>query len=555
MTLLNRVPFWQYAGRALFALAALLLLSQLLVLGAYAANLLAFPFDYDQGEGYELEAARYLSRLQLPYQDVDTFPYYGSHYPPLFHILLVPFVWLFGPAYWYGRAFSLLCALLTAGAIGYAVRRESGNRSIAALAALAFLASNTVYHQAPLFRHHPLMVLLETLAVVCLASAPGAVAKLPCRRLALSFALVIAAGYAKQLALFTAMAMGGYLLLRAPRRAWRWGLASALVGIAVFAAFYLLSGGEWWRQIIISNANRPAIEHAWRLARLWLRVHGWLIGPAALLVCFELYFARFSLYSLWFVSAALFGGISSGGWGAGDNYYMTVIAATCILSGIFAARMLDAKWCFSQPRSTNTRPTTNVYGRALSRLAPLARICRGPLALLPPLLYLGYALTVLHIPTDAPGFRQLAQLLGREANVLPGRPFYDGARTALGHYPPGYSNIGHFTTTEDIQAGWQIVEWLREVEDPVISEDAGFAIRAGKQVVTQPPLLWNLAERDHYDSAALIAQLAEREFGAIVLRAPFFPADVEAAIYEHYETVAAIPMNGFNYRILEPRAP
>ena len=526
-------------------MATLLLLSQLLVLGAYAANLLAFPFDYDQGEGYELEAARYLSKFQLPYQDVDTFPYYGSHYPPLFHILLVPFVWLFGPAYWYGRALSLLCALLTAGAIGYAVWRESGQRGIAALAALAFLASNTVYHQAPLFRHHPLMVLLETLAIVSLASAPGPIATLPRRRLALSFALVIAAGYAKQLALFTAIAMGAYLLLRAPRRAWRWGLASALAGSAIFVAFYLLSGGEWWRQIIISNANRPAIEHAWRLARLWLRVHGWLIAPAALLVCFELYFARLSLYSLWFVCAALFGGISSGGWGAGDNYYMTAIVATCILSGIFAARVLDARW----------RLPPNVYGRAISHLAPLARICRGPLALLPPLLYLGYALTVLHIPTDAPGFRQLAQLLGREANALPGRPFYDGARTSLGHYPPGYSNIGHFTTAEDIEAGWQIVEWLRETEAAVISEDAGFAIRSGKQVITQPPLLWNLAERDHYDSVALIAQLAEREFGAIVLRAPFFPAEVEAAIYAHYETVAAIPMNGFNYRILEPRAP
>ena len=526
-------------------MAALLLLSQLLVLGAYAANLLAFPFDYDQGEGYELEAARYLSKFQLPYQDVDTFPYYGSHYPPLFHILLVPFVWLFGPAYWYGRALSLLCALLTAGAIGYAVWRESGRRGIAALAALAFLASNTVYHQAPLFRHHPLMVLLETMAIVSLASAPGPIATLPRGRLALSFALVIAAGYAKQLALFTAIAMGAYLLLRAPRRAWRWGLASALAGSAIFVAFYLLSGGEWWRQIIISNANRPAIEHAWRLARLWLRVHGWLIAPAALLVCFELYFARLSLYSLWFVCAALFGGISSGGWGAGDNYYMTAIAATCILSGIFAARVLDARWHLPP----------NVYGRAISHLAPLVRICRGPLTLLPPLLYLGYALTVLHIPTDAPGFRQLAQLLGREANALPGRPFYDGARTALGHYPPGYSNIGHFTTAEDIEAGWQIVEWLRETEAAVISEDAGFAIRSGKQVITQPPLLWNLAERDHYDSVALIAQLAEREFGAIVLRAPFFPAEVEAAIYAHYETVAAIPMNGFNYRILEPRAP
>lgn len=540
---LKQNPVWRYGRWLLFALAASLLLSQLLVLGAYSANLIAFPFDYDQGEGYELEAARYLSKFQLPYQDVDSYPYYGSHYPPLFHILLAPWVWLFGTAYWYGRALSLICTLLTALAIGYAVLRDSGHRGVATLAALAFLASNTVYHQAPLFRHHPLMVLLETLAVVSLATAPGNVVMLPGRRLALSFALVIAAGYTKQLALFTAMAIGVYLFLRAPRRAGRWVLGGALAGVAIFAAFYLLSGGEWWRQIIVSNANQPGIVHAWRLARLWLRVHGWLIAPAALLVCFELYFARLSLYSLWFVFAAFFGGISSGGWGAGDNYYMTAIAAACILSGIFAARTLEAGWVFP----------TRGYGRAISRLAPLVRTCRGPLTMLPAVLYLGYVLTVLHIPTDAPGFRQLAQLLGHEANVLPRRPFYDGARTALGHYPPGYSNIGHFTTDEDIRAGWQIVEWLRRTEGPVISEDAGFAIRAGKPVITQPPLLWNLAERGHFDSAALIAQLATQEFGAVVLRAPFFPSDVEAAIYAHYETVAEIPMNGFYYRILEPR--
>ena len=538
-------PIWRYGQAALFALAALLLLSQLLVLGAYAANLLAFPFDYDQGEGYELEAARYLSRFQLPYQDVDRHPYYGSHYPPLFHLLLTPLVWLFGPAYWYGRLLSLLCTLLTAGAIAYAVWRETGRRPIAALAALAFLASNTVYHQAPLFRHHPLMVFLETLAVVSLASAPLPVAALPRRRLALCFGLAIAAGYAKQLALFTVIAICVYLLLRSPRRAGRWALLGALVGGSIFMAFYLLSGGEWWRQIIISNANQPGIEHGWRLARLWLRLHGWLILPAALLIAYQLYFARLSLYGLWFVFAALFGGISSGGWGAGDNYYMTAIAAACILSGIFAARLLDGGWRFPP----------NLYGRALARLTPLARGLRGPLALLPPLLYLGYALSVLHLPTDAPGFRQLAATLGREANVLPGRPFYDSGRTALGHYPPGYSNIGHFTTDEDIAAGWRIVEWLRESDGPVISEDAGFAIRAGKAVITHPPLLYNLAERQHFDSSALIARLRAREFGTIVLRAPFFPADVVAAIQENYETVDTIAMNGFHYRILKARAP
>ncbi len=535
---------WRIGQRALFTLAALLLLSQLLVLGAYAANLFAFPFDYDQGEGYELEAARYLSRFQLPYQDVDRFPFYSSNYPPLFHILLVPFVWLFGAAYWYGRAFSLACTLLTAGAIAYAVWRDSGRRGIASLAGMAFLASNTVYHQAPLFRHHSLMVLLETLAIVTLATAPGPIARLPRGRLALSFALVIAAGYTKQLAIFSMTAMAIYLILRAPRRAGRWLLGSALVGIVIFLAFQWLSGDEWWRQVIVSNANSPNLIQGWRLALLWLRLHAWLIVPAMLLLLYELYFARLSLYSLWLFFTLLFNGISSGGWGAGDNYYMTAIAATCILSGIFAARILTGG--FSLP--------AHVYGRAIARLTPLARRLAAPRALLPALLYLGYALNSLYIPTEAFGFRQLAQLLGHQANVLPGRPFYDNARTADGHYPPGYANIGHFTTDADVEAGQRIVTWLKQVRGPVISEDAGFALYANQPIITQPTLLYNLAGRGHFDSRDLIARIEARDFGAIVLRAPFFPADVLTAIAQNYEEATTISLNGFDYRILEPRA-
>src|SRR5690606_15912973 len=89
------------------------------------------------------------------------------------HVMLIPFAWLFGPAYWYGRLVGFLGTLVTAGALGYAVWRSERHRTIAALAGLAFLASNTVYHVGPLFRQHMTMVMFETLAIVLLASAQG----------------------------------------------------------------------------------------------------------------------------------------------------------------------------------------------------------------------------------------------------------------------------------------------------------------------------------------------------------------------------------------------
>ena len=156
------------ANRALLAVALVILVYYFAVYVVYAANLIRFPFDYDQGEGFELVDAIMLAEFRWPYADIETYPFYGSIYPPLYHVLLVPFVWLFGPEYWYGRLFSFITTLITAAAIGYAVYRE-GTRSghgqnrlvgvVALLARLAFLASNIVYHIGPLLRQHISMIM------------------------------------------------------------------------------------------------------------------------------------------------------------------------------------------------------------------------------------------------------------------------------------------------------------------------------------------------------------------------------------------------------------
>ena len=109
------------------------------------------------------------SRGEWPYRDIDSYPFYSSNYPPLFHILAVPLVWLFGPQYWTGRLVSFLGTLVTAGAIGFAVQREGKRWWLSLLSGLAFLASNYVYHVGPLFRQHMTMVMFETLAVVLMA--------------------------------------------------------------------------------------------------------------------------------------------------------------------------------------------------------------------------------------------------------------------------------------------------------------------------------------------------------------------------------------------------
>ena len=66
------------ASRVLLGIALLILLFYFVVYVAYAINLIRFPYDYDQGEGFELVDVMMFSEGQWPYQDIETYPFYGS---------------------------------------------------------------------------------------------------------------------------------------------------------------------------------------------------------------------------------------------------------------------------------------------------------------------------------------------------------------------------------------------------------------------------------------------------------------------------------------------
>jgi hypothetical protein len=534
----------QRIHRILIATAFIILTFHLVVYVVYAINLIQFPFDYDQGEGFELVDTIMFSRGQWPYQNTEMFPYYSSNYPPLFHIIASPLVLLFGPAYWYGRLLSFLSTLVTASAIGYAIYREGGNRWIASLSGLAFLSSNTVYHIGPLFRQHIIMVMFETLGVVILAHAT----EIPAlsqrhQRVAIGLGMILAAGFTKQLAIATALAGGLFLFIRQPRRAVVWGLLTGLIGVGIFVYINIASNGEWWRQSILANVNELKIIQAVALFRQWLRLHGLLIVPAIMLVIYELYFDRLSIYALWFMITVAIDGPASGAWGGGDSYFATSIAALCVLSGIFAARTFAAGWRF---------PTNYLSKVFISPLRPFAPLFARASLIVIPLLYIGYGHATLHLPTNAPIFSEIARILNIRPNALNG--LYDSARTQDGQYATGYANIGHLTTQADIEAGWRIVAMIRASEKPAISEDAGFNIAADRPVITNPTQLLNLDKKTLYNGTELVKQIDQQDFGLIILRAQFYPEVVLKAISRAYQQTEAVTMNGFNYLILRPKS-
>lgn len=533
-------PAFQRLSTLLFALAGLLLMAHFLIYVHYAVGLMRFPFDYDQGEGFELVDTIMFSEGKWPYQDNEIYPFYASNYPPLFHVILVPFVWVFGEAYWYGRLVGFLGTLVTAATIGVIVQREGHDRRVAALAGLAFLASNYVYHVGPLFRQHMTMVMFETLSVAVLAGASAIPDTGRCRRmLALGLALMLAAGFTKQLALASAVAVFVFLLLRNPRRCIAWGLLFAAAGSGIFVWMNWATDGAWWTNAIAANVNDYYPRQLWELFQQWFRLHGLLIVLAGVVVVYELYFARLSIYSVWWVFAVA-NTTLSGKWGAGDSYFATAIAATCVLSGIFAARTLRGEWRFAD----------NYLARWL-RLPPDFSEQRGAVmafgAVIVPVVYIVYGLGVIKLPTEGAVFGRAAEILGLKSTYGERYAFYDAAGSV-----PGYAAIGHVPTQRDIDNGWRIVDIVREGDKPAMSEEAAFSLHAGKDVITNPTQLKNLYENDLFDPTNLVAAIQEHAFNVVIFRAQFYPPPVLDAVYQAYYPALEIPMNGFLYEIWRP---
>ena len=539
--------------RLLIGLALAAFIGYLVVYVIYAVQLFRFPFDYDQGEGFELMDTILFSRGEWPYRDNDAYPFYSSNYPPLFHVVTVPLVWLFGPQYWTGRLVSFLGTLLTAAAIGYAVARGQprgrghdhargrGRWWLAALSGLAFLASNYVYHVGPLFRQHMFMVMFETLAVVLLAvviereESDG-------RRRTLGLlgvmALLLAAGYTKQLAYATVIAVFIFLFLRGPWRAIRWAVPFALVTGLLFLGINVATNGQWMLNTITANLNPFVPGQAEGLFRQWFGLHTVLIVAAALYALYQLYATRLSIYAIWFVVATV-NSVTAGKWGAGESYFATAIAAACILSGLAFDHLLN--WSAGR-RWRSPRAATWAAVLLPSLIA---------------LLYLWQARLVFHMPTHTPALAAVARALGQPDAVLiapqtscslprspEAIPYVDAVGATLLGRPP---------TAADTLAGQQIAALIAEGDTAAFSEDAGFNLYLGRDVVTNPTQLLNLYTNNAVDLTEMLAMLDAQAFDTVVLRAQFYPPPVLDVIGQRYETTHLVQMNGFVYCVMRPR--
>jgi hypothetical protein len=150
------------------------------------------------------------------------------------------------------------------------------------------------------------------------------------------------------------------------------------------------------------------------------------------------------------------------------------------------------------------------------------------------------------MPTTGAVFAPLAQVLGLQPNAVNG--FYDSAGRVTG----AYADIGHLTSQADVNAGYRIIDYVNQTDLPVLSEEAAFSLITGRDVITNPVVLYILDQVGEYDSRALVNMIENRAFGLIILRARFYPPAVNIAIDTFYTPFDTIQMNGFDYVLLRP---
>lgn len=512
-------------------MAALLVvyLGYLAVMLAYGRSVLMFPFDYDQGEGFELYDAVRLARFENIYLDNARFPFYSSNYPPVYRVLLVPLVWLFGPHLWVGRIVALAATLVIGAGIMFVARAAWRTEKhvvawlVPAIAGLAFFAANYVYQVAPLARAHLPMAAFAFFGIAALARAfrdehPHAAWA------AAGVTLLMTAGFTKLQAVDALCAGFAFLLARNPR----WFL-QALVGCAAATVVLvgwidLSSQGQFWINVVAANVNEYDIAVTWKTYGQWLQLQWPTLVCAALYVAWNMRDAirarslrSIDVWSLYFLMSSAIG-MLTGKWGAGPTYLIASIAAALVCTALLFVRV----W-----RTFDERRRTWIAAVIVA-------------------VFTAQAAANLHMPTSGRVFGAIARAIGLDAmpSSYPPYPYYDSS---------GYTQLGHLLDQQDAINAWALVEELRKHPGPLLTEEAMLSLNAGREVVTNPTQLLNLSKNDMLDTTEIIERIDRREFGAIVLKAFFYPEDVKEAFGRSYRMVGSIRINGFDYYLLLPK--
>jgi hypothetical protein len=327
----RRVALWVAVAFLLLAqgLAALLFLR-------HGWEALAFPYPLNYGEGPLLDQAVRLAGFENIYRtNLSRPPYVIANYPPLFMLAQVPFVWLFGPALWYGRLISLVSVAAVALFVGLTLQALTRDRLAALAGALIFPAMPYVVRWSSLSR-------VDSLGLALSWAGLFVVARWPQKRWSVfvSALLLVAAVYTRQTYILAAP-LAAFVWLVAQGQRHRALQTAAIAGgacLLLFAALNISTSEGFFLNTVTANLN----DFRWE--RVSLNGLLALVAFPMLLICslaFLLLTPRKGNSAWWLVAPYLIASIPTavlvGKVGSDVNYLLELSAALGLATGAFIA--------------------------------------------------------------------------------------------------------------------------------------------------------------------------------------------------------------------------
>jgi len=412
----------------------------------HAIQALRWPLSLDYGEGFLLGHAVELAHGHLPYQPISPDRMTICNYP-IFYPALTSLFFRAGATGFFGpRLVSVLATLGTAllGLLFLRGRRVPWRWAL--LAAMAYLGVYHVVEWGVLARVDNLALFLSALGLYLFDRTGRILPPL------IGFSL---ACLTRQ-TMFVGVLAVAWVLWRQDEKRRAAGLlaAFALIQLAVLLVFSLLTGGQYFVQCFIDNANKMDWPSLIGYFQHLVRLCGPLIVLGLVFLTWSAHHRRVDLLAPMLVLAFLVS-LTAAKVGSGPNYFLELIWALCLASG----QMLDE----------------------MERRA-------GPSGFLSPLaaaLALVLALQMFHVPGTK----------------------YD--------YVRGRTHVREATVTLARLAG--VVRHARAEGKLVVASDAAFHLAAGTRPALQPFIMTRLAAERRWNAEMLWTRMRHGDVPWLIL--------------------------------------
>jgi hypothetical protein len=296
-----------------------------------------FPYPLDYGEGHLLDQAIRLANFQNNYRvDLSVPPYIVLNYTPLYLLIQAPLVRMLGPAYWYGRALSILSAIGTALLIGLILFSITKDRVASVIGGFTLLSIPYIFYWSSLDR-------VDTLALMLSWTGLFIVVRWTNKAWSIIMAAILLTA-----AIYTRQTFG----LAAPLTAFLWlwsqnslrralllaGFTSALC-LGIFIVLNSLSDNGFFFSVVTANINEFSFERELSFLRKMARYMPYLIASSSVYFLMAL---KWEPPSWWlagpYLACSWLTTLLVGKIGSNVNYFIELSSAFSLIVGALIAQ-------------------------------------------------------------------------------------------------------------------------------------------------------------------------------------------------------------------------